>query len=79
MCDEIFYASAYTNERTVFGATSSVDRYAGEACMAREQTIEDGTKQHSGVGRIGKIEIDNQNPRKETVPECNRKNYDTIE
>lgn len=50
MCHEIFNASAYVNESSVFCATPSVDRYAGKACVAREQTVEDGAKQHSGVG-----------------------------
>jgi len=67
------------NERPVFCTTPSVDRYAGKACVAQEKTVEDGAKQHSGVRRIWKIEIENQNPRKETIPKCNRKNYDTIE
>jgi len=79
MCDKIFNASAYVNERPVFCSTTSVDRYAGKACVAREQTVEYGAKQHSGVRRIWKTETDNQNPRKKTIPECNRKNYDTIE
>lgn len=80
MCDEILNASAYVNERPpVFCATSSVGRYAGKACANREQTIQYGPKKHSAVWRIWKIEIGNQNPRKETIPECNRKNYDTIE
>lgn len=79
MCDEIFNASAYVNEWPVFYATSSVGRYAGKTCADREQTVEDGAKQHSAVLRTWKIKINNQNPRKETIPECNRKNYDTVE
>jgi hypothetical protein len=63
MCDEIFNTSDYVKERPVFCATSSVGGYSGKACVAREQAVEGGTKQHPSKGRIRKFEIDDQNPR----------------